>query len=307
MTDDATTSADNGNTPFEVAVNNMKEAMAVVLVNEFHCDTKGGTPYIHTACERGWVNLVRALVQKHGIGILTDDATTSADNGNTPFEVAVNNMKEEMAVVLVNELLCDTKGGTPYIHTACERGWVNLVRALVQEHSTSIVTARDGEGNTSLHIAVISGNEDVILTLINEFDSDVSIKGYKGRSPLHFACAGRRTGLVRTLIHVGKADVTAIDDEDNTPLHVAAMSGCEDVVLVLINEFGCDINVTGHLGRSLLHSACASNNGSLVRLVSQYISSWVVDDNGDTPLHICASLKATRGVPWLCWNSTLQS
>ena len=43
---------------FDVAVNNHREEVAVVLMNEFHCDTKGGTPYIHTACERGWVHLV---------------------------------------------------------------------------------------------------------------------------------------------------------------------------------------------------------------------------------------------------------
>ena len=61
-------------------------------------------------------------------------------------------------------------------------------------------------------------------------------------------------------------------------------------------ENGCDVNVTGHLGRSLLHSACASNNVSLVRLVSQHISPWVVDDNGDTPLHICAHLGRIESV-----------
>ena len=65
----------------------------------------------------------------------------------------------------------------------------------------------------------------------------------------------------------------------------------EDVVLALINEFGCE----GHLGRTLLHSACASGNGSLVRIISKYISSWVVDDNGDTPLHVCLQFNLIVG------------
>ena len=58
-------------------------------MNFMHCDTKGGTPYIHTACERGWVNLVRALVQKHGTGILKDGANS------TLFDMAVGNHREK--------------------------------------------------------------------------------------------------------------------------------------------------------------------------------------------------------------------
>ena len=185
------------------------------------------------------------------------------------------------------------KGGTPYIHTACEKGYVNLVRALVQRHGTGIlkddVTARDDEGNTPLHVAAISGKRETVLALVNEFGCNISIKGYKGRSLLHSLCVGGDTSLIRTFICGHKADITARDDEGNTPLHVAALSGSEDVVKVLINEFGCNVNETGHLGRSLLHSACASEKGlPLLRFVTQHISPWVVDDNGDTPLHICA-------------------
>ena len=210
---------DRGDTPFELALCSYNREVALVLMNELRCDTKGGTPYIHPACERGWVKLVRALVQKHGTGILK----ASADSGNTLFDVAVNSYcGEATAFVLMIEFHCDTKGGIPYIHTACERGWVNLVRALVWKHGAGILTARNGE--------------------------------------------------------------------HSTPLHLAAMRGRENVVMCLINEFGCDVNVTGHLGRSLLHSACLSDNDSLVRFVSQHVSPWVVDDNGDTPLHVCVCL-----------------
>ena len=124
---------------------------------------------------------------------------------------------------------------------------------------------------------------------------------------IHTACKRGYVSLVRALIQKhGIGIVTARDDEGKTPLHVAATSGNENVVLSLINEFHCDVNATDNLGRSLLHLACASNNGSLVRYVSQHISFWVVDDNGDTPLHICASLGNTECVKAL-FNSTLQS
>ena len=230
---DVNACTDNGSTPLDMARAKYSEEVALALMNEFHCDTKGGTPYIHTACEKGWLSLVRALVQKHGTGIFKDDSN-NVDNSNKLFELAVKNNNEEVALVLMNEFHCDTKGGTPYIHTACKRGWITLVRALVRKHGTGILQAI------------------------------VTAKAIGG-DPL---------------------------------LHKLAMRGQKDVVKVLINEFGCDVNVTGHLRRSLLHSACASKNddGSLVRLVSQHISPWVVDINGDTPLHICARLRKTESV-----------
>ena len=286
---DVNASTNQGSTPFDVAVRSQQEEVALALINEFHCDTKGGTPYIHTACKRGWVNLVQALIQEHGTGILKGPVNRV---GSTLFDVAIN--REEVALTLIDH--CDTKGGTPYIHTACKRGWVNLVQALVRKHGTGILKAVNDEGNTPLHTAVISGKEDVIFALINKLGCDVSIKGYKGRSPLHIACEEGNASLVQTLILHHKADVTARDDEDNTPLHVAVMSDREDVVVLLINEFSCDVSVTGHLGRSLLHLACASEKSiglQLVRYVYQHIFPWVVDDNGDTPLHICARLGQT--------------
>ena len=365
-------------TPFDVAIQSYHsggEEVALVLMNEFHCDTKGGTPYIRTACKDGWVNLVRALVRKHGTGILIDIDRC----GGTLFDAAVDNDREELAVTLINEFHCDTKGGKPYIYTACKKGWVNLIRALVQKHGTGILKGVDKYGHTPLDMAVNSygGKEEAALVLMNEFQCGINLKGireacemgwvnlvraliYKrgtdimnfdvffpshmygaetrnrhvhevavmlckefgsfgrallrsacskgavnlvqslildadvtardssGNTPLHVAARGGRVEVVRTLILDGNADVTARDNTGNTPLHVAAEGGKKDVVNILIFEFSCDVNVPGRLGRSLLHSACASNNGSLVKLVGQHVSPWVVDDNGDTPLHICA-------------------
>ena len=275
----------NNLTPFDSAIKNNREEVALALMNEFHCNTKGGTPYIHTACKRGWVHLVRALLQDHGTCV-----DTPADNGKTPFEITIENNREAVAVTLMNEFHCDTKGGKPYIHTACERGWVSLVRALLLKHDICVDTP-DGNGNTPFDIAVKNNREAVALALANEFQCNTLTKG--GTPYIYTACERGWANLVRSMVQKhGTGIVTARDKEGNTPLHVAAMSGSKDVVLSLVNEFGCDINVKGHLGRSLLHAVCAFENGlPVMKFVGQYISPWVVDDNGDTPLHICARLR----------------
>ena len=231
---DVNACTENGETPLHLAADRGHLSVVQVLISEFKADvnahTKSGETPLHKAAAWGHLSVVLELISE-----FKADVNACSNSGSTPFNMAVHgiayNNNEDVALALMNEFHCDTKGGTPYIHTACERGWVNLVRALVQKHGTDIVTAKDGNGNT--------------------------------------------------------------------PLHVVAMSGRRDVIQSLINEFSCDVNVTGQLGRSLLHSACTTNSVSLVRLVSQYVSPWVVDDNGDTPLHICARLGNTQSVEGL--------
>ena len=235
---------------------------------------KGGTPYIHTACQKGLVNLVRALVQKHGTGILKDVNR----RGYTPLDVALSNNKQEVAVVLINEFRCDTKGGTPYIHTACKNGWVKLVQALVQKHGTGILnnkgsmtycglkatttslhdilanrqghevaemlskefgsSVKDLEGQSLLHLACKQGDVRLVRSLM--LDGNVTARDNQGLSLLHIACKLGDVSLVRTLMLDGKADTTARDNEGNTPFDMAVGNSREEVALVLMNEFHCD-------------------------------------------------------------------
>ena len=276
-------------TPLHMAAAGGHLDVVRVLASEFKadvnaCDNVHGTP-LHYAAVRGHLDVVRVLIESK--------ANVSAHNkkGNTPFDdvLEYSNGKQEVAVALIDG---SRFGGKPYIHDACRRGWVDLVRALVQKHGVGILKHKDSGGYIPLNIlAMAQKKHEVAVMLANEFGS--SVKDHKGRSLLHIACEAGNVDLVRTLIHDGKADISARDDEGNTPLHVAAMNRREDVVVALIVEFGCDVHAKGHMGRSLLHSACASYNGRLVSLVSKHISPLVLDDNGDTPLHICARLGSS--------------
>ena len=252
-----------GVTPFSSA----NVAVALALINEFDCDTFGGTSFIHPACRSGSLNLVRALVGKHGIGILNH----CDSNGDTPLHKAARWGRKEVAMMLINEYHCDTsvKGhkGRSLLHSACAGGDVSLVQTLILEHNGDI-TARDDEDNTPLHMAA---RKEVAMMLINEYHCDTAVKGHKGRSLLHSACEGGDVSLVRTFILEHKGDITARDDEDNTPLHVAAEHNREKVLLALVSEFD---------------PACsASKNRSAIK---HFSSLWMVNSDGDTPLHICS-------------------
>ena len=245
---------------FDMAVDNNREEVAVVLMNEFHCDTKWGTPYIHTACKRGWVNLVRALVHKHGTGILKNGY------GYTAFDVAVDHNQEELALVLMNEFQCDTKGGTPYIHTACERGWVNLVRALLQKHGTGIL-------NPNAALLHDTRWREMAVMLLEKFG--LSVQDSKGQSLLHIVCEEGDISLVRTLIKDGKADVTLRDNEGKTPFDIAFDNRHEKLALVLMNEFHCDTKG----GAPYIHIACLRCWVNLVRALVHKHGTGILKPN----------------------------
>ena len=281
---------DKNNTPLHVAALCGKEEVVYVLIEEFDCDTrvKGalGRSLLQSACNGGSVNLVRTLIRKHKADIEARD-----DKNDTPLHVAAFCGKEEVVSVLIEEFDCDTsvKGGLgrSLLHKACYGGNLNLVRTLILKHKADI-NARDDQNNTPLHVAALCGKEEVVYVLIQEFDCDTRVKGAFGRSLLQSACNGGSVNLVRTLILKHKAD---IEDKNDTPLHVAAFHGKEEVVSVLIEEFDCEINVKGWLGQSILHKACTGGNVNLVKslVLKHKILTLLVDEDGDTPLHLCAA------------------
>ncbi len=78
--------------------------------------------------------------------------------------------------------------------------------------------------------------------------------------------------------------------------------GKKKLVLALINEFHCDPNTRGYKDQSLLHSACIRGHANIVRIVPKSISPFVVDLNGDTPLHTCAAASHIECVKLLLSN-----
>ncbi len=57
---------------------------------------------------------------------------------------------------------------------------------LVLECEESLINKQDKDGNTSLHLAVVSGRADIVQTLLF-FYPDMEVKNHQGESVLHFA------------------------------------------------------------------------------------------------------------------------
>ena len=276
---------DYNNTPLHVATLNGKEQLVFSLVNEFGCDINvrgsSGRSLLHQACRGGNVSLVRSLINDHDADINILD-----DEYYTPLHVAIIYGENEVALSLINEFGCDINvSGKFLLHESCERGNLISVQSLIHDYHADI-NARDDSDNTPLHVAALNGKEEVALSLINEFSCDINVRGGLGRSLLHEACRGGNISLVQSLICDYNADINARDDENDMPLHVAALSGDEKITSLLIDKFGCDINIRGGNGYSLLHSACHNGHFNLTKTLCKFMSPLIVDEDGNTPLHI---------------------
>ena len=143
---------------------------------------------------------------------------------------------------------------------------------------------------TPLHYAAISGDLYKARKLLQSGKYDVNMKeGRYTRTTLHLACGFGHIHMVRMLISEFKADVNIRDSDGNTPLHYAASNGKKDIVLALIHEFSCDVNIRNYNDRTYLHTTCINGHANIVKSAGMHISPLMVDNSGNTPLHIASS------------------
>ena len=269
-----------------------------LLSNSIDAKFRNGYTALHYSCEIGCVNLMMTLV-KHKANV--NDRT---NNGSTPLILAARHGHDNIVHVLLSDSQCqvDVKMdfGFTALHYSCSNGHFNIMRTLVKHKAN--VNVRTDNGSTPLILAAEHGHDNIVHVLLSDSQCQVDVKMDFGFTALHHSCKNGHVDIMRTLVK-HKADIDAKTNSGDTPLHVAARYGQFQVTMALMHEFNCDINVKGQFGRSLLHSACACSmlsDGTVVLYVSKYLSPLMVDDNGDTPLHIaCSKSESSIYVPQL--------
>ena len=282
---------DSGDTPLTLAARHGYDNVVHVLLSDSQClvDAKcqDGYTALHYSCKYayGCANMVRTLVNHKA------NVNARTDSGDTPLTLAVRHGRDSVVHAL-SDYNCevyakDKNAYTALLHLSCERGYVGLVRTLVTERKAD-VNVRTDSGDTPLTLAAKHKHDNVVHALLSDSQCLVDAKGQDGYTALQYSCRYGHVDIVRTLVS-NKANVNIkANSGDIIPLHEAAQYGQLAVVIALIHEFNCDINVKGHLGRSLLHSACAYSmwsDGAVVDYVCRYLSPLLVDDDGNTPLH----------------------
>ncbi|VDD88122.1 unnamed protein product [Enterobius vermicularis] len=200
---------------------------------------------------------------------------------------------------------------------------------LLQSGKRSLLTARDKDGRTALHLAVLASNDQVIDVLLDELQGLPETFDNEGRTPLHYAAHRGLSGVVKKLIDAKARNVTR-DKFGVTPAHYAAseghltvlelllqtrqnlqevydkdrrscliwaiISGRVEIVKHLLEKFNYDINDKDKYGYTAVHHAAHVGNTQIIKMLFKFrdgcnINS--VDNNKATPLHLAAGRGLT--------------
>ncbi|XP_067624999.1 NF-kappa-B inhibitor cactus [Eurosta solidaginis] len=168
---------------------------------------------------------------------------------------------------------------------------------------------QNDDGDTYLHLACLSGHENVVAALIRVaiHPCFLNIKNDYGQTPLHLAALTKQTRISRMLLLAG-AEPTLRDYHGNTALHLACMSGDDQCVNALIMPFSpteiteaerqygfrsnqkllSNLKIRNYDGEFCVHLAAESGDIKILRLLTYYGADINAREGkgGYTPLHI---------------------
>ena len=153
------------------------------------------------------------------------------------------------------------------LHFMCALGVLDRVKNLIEMYGN--VEVRDEKGRTPLHIACISGHNNIVEYLINQCGCDKEARSNGQLTPLFAACLNDKLNTVKLLTSKFRCKVDARDVSGWTPLHVACYFGFQKIVKYLINDCGCSPEVRDEkLLQTPLHFACAGGHLEIIKYLT---------------------------------------
>lgn len=271
-------------------------------------DLRGRTA-LHEAAERGTLAGGIAALVAAGADVNAADAA-----GNTPLHLAWSrrvrpqrtwllgggqDIVEELLELGADPAVRNDRGQLPN-PAHCEN-WntVSFTRAASASvyaeclASGSGVEARNGTGDTPLHLAVSDRKPDIAAMLL-ESGAAVNARNLQGLSPLHLVAAGPGpdTVLAALLLAAG-ADPDARDNGGATPFH-RAVRRRDPAIARLLLRAGAELEARDSDGLTPLQwamNAWYPNGSTIEALLGAGADVRVRDRNGELPLHRAVDLQ----------------
>lgn len=201
-------------------------------------DTSLHLAIIH--CQVKVVDAIMDVIQKKEFLDLHNDLI------QTPLHLAVITRQPRIVQKLIDRGasvdLTDRNGQT-CLHLASQRGDIKLIKAIfnprpdkpeLKETLQEILEAKNFEGLTPLHIAVLNNNLDVVTELISLGADANEPDGKSGHTALHLAVEQNNLLIVSYLLFQGRANPDALSYSECSPLHLAAGLGLKMITATLI-------------------------------------------------------------------------
>jgi len=210
-------------------------------------DEKEQTP-LHRAAAAGRIDMVKFLVE------LGANIEAKEEWKCTPLALAIENDHRDVVEVLFahgadihKEVFWQT-----LLYRAVEFGCKNVAIFLLEREDFDL-EEKNSIGRTLLHIAAVSGYEDIIELLL-ENGADIEATDINNNKSLYFAILNGHRNATEALLEGGANIEARIGMMGRTMLHCAAEKGDEDLTELLL-ERGADIEARDSKEATPLHVA----------------------------------------------------
>ncbi|CAB0042738.1 unnamed protein product [Trichogramma brassicae] len=243
-------------------------------------------------------------------------------SGNTPLHLALKWNDEELIRMLLKkgvDINFANEEGTTPLHVICEKHshtkLAEVLEIIADKNQLVQIDAQDNEGNTSLHLALKSGNNKAMELLLRN-GSNPNVPNAKGLTPLHIMIDNYRINceMIELFFTINDdiqqtVQINAQDNEGNTPLHLSLKSSNDYKATELLLRNGANPNVPNAKGLTSLHiminkewidydmlELLLTINGN----IQQTVQINAQDNEGNTPLHLAIlKWRHIKAAKWL--------
>lgn len=250
---------------------------------DVNCHGKNKNTPLHFAAMYNSTEIAKILIDNGA------DINALNKNKKSPLVSVVEYSCLEMVSFLL-ENGCEKimKNGLSPMHFASD---INVL--IILKENGFDLNAKDHQGRTPLHYAVIDNNLEILTFLIDN-KINVNEKDNQHETALHFAAIYKRYDIAKLLI-ANKANVNMKDKQGRSPLHYAAENDSLDFVNLLI-EKKCEINAQDKNGCTPLHCASFNSRVEIAQLLlANKANRNAKDKSGKTPFKV-AKTKEMKGI-----------
>ena len=280
-------------TPLCLAAKNGHYDVLKALLTDFKCSPNvrgyNGFTLLHFASQGGQVKLIDQIIAKYNF-----DPNAKDDDGNTPLHIAamcgqIKTIKHLLSNKMSSIDVYNSKQSTP-VFVAAQKRQEESVQFMINQFQC-IIHTRDYNGRTMLHYACEWGNAELAEKLLQDTRLDQNIKDNDGNTALQLAVMNGHALTITLLLQQQNIELQGIINS----LELAALRGHHGIFKLIVQNFNWDSTSLHYNGRSVLHCACIGGNPKLItELITEYkvgTVMTVVDDDGNTPLHVSTMHK----------------
>lgn len=214
-------------------------------------------------------------------------------NGENPLPCQAARLCRRNA--LASALRCDGWAATAAdkelrtpLHYAALGGDLEATRIVLQSkpervRAEMLIKQQDAGKMTALHAAVLSGNEELVLLLLEAGQgAGVGMQSKGGLFPVHMACSKGMSAAVEYMckLEEGAETFAHLGPDGASLLHHATMEGHAEVVNVLLRSGRSNPNLQDLGGSTALHLACAMDFSEIVEALLPVTDTELLDSQG---------------------------